>query len=160
MTVVNECFDGQFTEVTCEGADQLSQLNEELARLSGNDLFLRSLFEITQQGKALFICQAPVSDVSLGSPVYYDTANAVFKKSRVAFTTVGEELKLAASSQVDGLVSTYENGADVATVLIAGLADVNLTASTGFNAPSGVFYLTRSDGLLSLTEDPSVSGLC
>ena len=157
MTVVNECFDGQFTEVTCEGADQLSQLNEELARLSGNDLFLRSLFEITQQGKALFICQAPVSDVSLGSPVYYDTANAVFKKSRVAFTTVGEELKLAASSQVDGLVATYENGADVATVLIAGLADVNLTASTGFNAPSGVFYLTRSSGLLSLTEDPSVS---
>ena len=157
MTVVNECFDGELSEVTCVGVDQLSQLNAELARLTGNDLFLRALFEITQQGKALFICQAPVSNVSLGSPVYYDPANAVFKKSKIAFTTVGDSLRLAASTQVDGIVSAYEDGAETATVLISGVADVNLTASTGFNAPSGVFYLTRTEGTLSLTEDPAIS---
>jgi hypothetical protein len=157
MTQLNECFDPEFSPVTCAGVDQLQQLNEELARLSGNDLFLKALFEITLQGKALFVCDAAVTGVKVGQPVYFDSESASFKPSRIVISNVNGEIVLGQSSQVDGIIYKHEEGAATATVLLYGLAELNLQESTGFASPLGLFYLTRTAGTLAATEDIVVS---
>lgn len=156
MTIVQKCFDGEHTPVAC-GTSMVDDVNAELARLSGNDDFLYSLLKITRLGQALFICDAPVIGVSLGEPVYYDEATKAYKPAFIAFTENDGELSLSPSSNVVGLVTNYIDGASTATIVIVGITGVDLTESTGFSAPSGLYYLTRTAGKLSLEPDPAVS---
>lgn len=159
MPQVTECFDPDHSPVQC-GIDQVEEINDELLRLTNNTRYLRALFEITRQGQALFICQAPVADVSLGMPVYYHVGSGTFRPAQVQFTEQNSELVLADSSHVMGIVTAYVPGSATATVLLEGLASVDLTESTGFASPSGLYYLTRESGQLSLSEDRAVSAPC
>jgi hypothetical protein len=155
MTDIYACYDPEFTEVTC-GIDQVDQINIELQRLSNNTDYLKSIFEITRIGEALFICKAPVTGVLSGQPVFFDTTTNSFKPAVIAFSQAGTDIQLAPSCQVWGIATVVQPGADVGTILLEGIGNVDLTESAGSASPSGLFYLTRTLGGLSLTVDDAV----
>lgn len=155
MTNIYACYDSEVTEVTC-GVDQVDQINHEIARLSGNTDYLKSIFEITRIGEALFICKAPLDGVLAGQPVFFDTLTSTFKPAVIAFVQAGADIQLAASCQVWGIATVVHAGGDTGTILLEGIGNVDLTESAGSASPSGLFYLTRNLGELSLTVDDAV----
>lgn len=95
-------------------------------------------------------------DGEVGQPVYFDTQENSFRKSQIDFVSVGNDIRLSDSSQAWGIVTYRAEGSDLCTILIDGIATIDLTESTTYASPTGLFYLTREAGLLSLTADEAV----
>ena len=144
----NYCFDDRETLIDCQ-PNQLAQINAGFARQRQNILFLKEFLEFIELGQSLFVAEATVEPAAeVGMPVYWNYVTSQFERSKISINVVNDSSVVMPSSEVWGIIKV-KTAADRATIILDGLATIDLTASTSDANPQGKFYLTNEAGKMS-----------
>lgn len=149
----------EIIKLLTDGVDRVDAgtLNVIFRALSDNLSAFRDLLSAAEAGAALYARDVAVkSDVLEGQPVYWNSTNQRFEKALAAAETVDDDLVLAESAKVWGVV--YSKTSTVtADLVLSGYVQLDLSnAITGDQDP-GLYYLSASlAGKLTQTM-PAVS---
>lgn len=131
-------------------------VNSPLSDLDDNIRYLRELLDALNVGSAIYARNVTVEEGALvGMPVYYNATTQRYERALAATVTDNTtgELLTAPSASVWGIVCIKTN-TTLADLVIGGLAEIDLTNSTGGNA-AGRYYLSASTpGHMSLQQPP------
>lgn len=149
----------EIIKLLTDGVDRVDAgtLNVIFRALSDNLSAFRDLLSAAEAGAALYARDVAVkSDVLEGQPVYWNSTNQRFEKALAAAETVDDDLVLAESAKVWGVV--YSKTSTVtADLVLSGYVQLDLSnAITGDQDP-GLYYLSASLAGKLTQEMPAVS---
>lgn len=131
--------------------------NRPTRQLDGNVRYLRDLLDAVIEGQTLIARSVTIkSDVKTGQPVFWNASTLQFEQglATVDVDTATGLFATTASSQVRGIVLTKIT-ATSADILLAGMAEVNLTEAVDGPIEAGLYYLSSSKrGLMTKTRPP------
>jgi hypothetical protein len=132
-------------------------INRVLRDLISNDRFLYDLINSINQGSTVMAREVSIdSQVRVGQPVYYNTANNQFEQGLAQASVSGTSLLLSESALVVGICYKKHNST-LADILLFGYSTVDLTESAGANAPEGLYYLSGAQAGKLVQQEPPVS---
>lgn len=127
--------------------------------IEGQVRYLRDLVDTIVEGRAAIGRNLTVATgVGVGQPVYYDVANQRFDLAQAGYAIDGPTgtISLAPSADVLG-VCYYKHAADLADIVFAGSAPLDISLAAGSDPAPGRYYLSSAvAGGLTL-QSPAIS---
>lgn len=141
---------------TLDSSYTFDDLNELFDLVNDNFQSISTLYETVKLGQALIARNVPLEPATrVGQPVYYETGNQRFSRSRLETLQQADRVFASESSEAWGLV-LEKCTADRGHIVLSGLVDVDLLESVGESQPTGKFYLTESLGALNSSPSHAI----